>query len=358
MTNKPRLWMRHEVRPTERRAPIVPADARLLVEDGIAVTVEDSPQRRFPISDYAAAGCRITDPGSWVGAPSDEYIIGLKELPDAPAALIHRHVFFGHAYKGQGGASQLLHRFAAGGGTLLDLEYLTDVGGHRLVAFGYWAGYVGAALAVLHHSGRLDCPLQPLSKESLDRALDQTRGVESPLTLVIGAFGRCGSGARDALAAAGITPTGWGIDDTRQLDRAAVLQHDILINAVHTTEPESPFLTQMDLDDPTRRLTVVCDMSCDVTSACNVLPIYDSTTSWRVPVRRLSHDPRPLDIIAIDNLPSLLPREASVAFSADLRPHLQSLGSSAPPWQRCQRTFHTACDYAGLTWAGLPGGVG
>ncbi|MDQ2882582.1 MAG: saccharopine dehydrogenase [Actinomycetota bacterium] len=358
MTNKPRLWMRHEVRPSERRAPIVPADARLLVEDGVAVTVEDSPWRIFPISDYAPAGCRIVEPGSWVGAPGDEYIIGLKELPDAPAALIHRHVFFGHAYKGQGGARQLLHRFAAGGGTLLDLEYLADVRGHRLVAFGYWAGYVGAALAVLQHSGRLAAPLQPLSKESLDRALGQSRGGPSRRALVIGAFGRCGRGARDALAVAGIAPTGWDTGDTHELDKAALLEHDILINAVHTTKPVPPFLTQLDLDDPTRRLTVVCDVTCDVTSDCNVLLIYDATTSWREPVRRLRHGPRPLDIIAIDNLPSLLPREASIAFSADLLPHLKSLGSSAPPWQHCLGMFHAECDRAGLAGAGLPDSVG
>lgn len=324
MTNIPRLWIRHEVRRTERRAPIVPADARLLIEAGIAVTAEDSPQRLFPISDHAAAGCRITEPGSWVGAPGDEYIIGLKELPNAPAALIHR------------------------AGPCSTWSTSRNVGGHRLAAFGYWAGYAGAALAVLHHSGRLGYPLQPLSKESLDRAVDQAGNGASPRTLVIGAFGRCGSGARDAVAAAGITATGWGIEDTRQLDRAALLQHEILINAVHTTEPESPLLTQMDLDDPTRRLTVVCDVTCDVTSECNVLPIYDRTTSWRAPVRRLRHGPPPLDIIAIDNLPSLLPREASVAFSADLLPHLKSLGSSAPPWQRCLRMFHAACDCAGV----------
>jgi saccharopine dehydrogenase (NAD+, L-lysine-forming) len=353
MTDTPRLWIRQEMRPTERRAPVVPADARLLVEDGIAVTVEDSPQRLFPISDYAAAGCRIVEPGSWVDAPEDEYIIGLKELPDVPAALIHRHVFFGHAYKGQTGAGQLLHRFATGGGTLLDLEYLVDAEGHRLAAFGYWAGYVGAALAVLHRGGRLSAALQPLSKESLDAALDQSRGGAPPRTLVIGAHGRCGRGARDALAAAGIAPTCWGLDDTRQLDRATLLEHDILINAVHTTTPVPPFLRPMDLDDPARRLTVISDVTCDVTSSCNVLPIYDRTTSWQAPARRLRDGPRALDIIAIDNLPSLLPREASVAFSADLLPHLRSLGSSAPPWQRCVRTFHTVCERAGLHRSGL-----
>lgn len=343
--------MRHEVRPTERRAPIVPADARTLVENGIAITVEDSPQRIFPSSDYAEAGCRITKPGSWVGAPEDEFIVGLKELPDEPAGLVHRHVFFGHAYKGQSGARQLLHRFAAGGGTLLDLEYLVDARGHRLVAFGYWAGYVGAALAVLHYRGRLHSPLQPLSKDALDAALVQPATSAPPGTLIIGAFGRCGRGAQAALAVAGVPPTCWGLAKTHPPDRAALLGHDILINAVLITTPVPPFLTHADLEDPARRLTVVSDVSCDVTSDCNMLPVYSDTTSWAQPARRLRPTggvggsvtgSLPLDIIAIDNLPSLLPRESSVAFSAELVPHLRELGTSAPPWRRCAQTFHSS----------------
>jgi saccharopine dehydrogenase (NAD+, L-lysine-forming) len=340
------------VRLSERRAPIVPADARLLVEQGIAVTVEDSPQRIFPTSNYAAAGCRIAAPGSWLSAPSDDFIIGLKELPEGPAALVHRHVFFGHAYKGQGGSRQLLHRFADGGGTLLDLEYLVDSRGHRFAAFGYWAGYVGAALAVLQHDGRLSAPLQPSSKQSLDAELAQSRGETPPGVLVIGAFGRCGRGAQAALAVAGITPTCWGLEQTWQLDRADLLEHDILVNAVLITTPVPPFLTSADLEDPARRLTLVCDVTCDVTSPCNMLPVNDSITRWSEPARRLHDGPRPLDIIAIDNLPSLLPREASIAFSADLMPHLRSLGSSALPWQRCLRSFHTACHHAGLDSTG------
>ena len=33
-----------------------------------------------------------------------------------------------------------------------------DDGGRRLAAFGFWAGYLGAALAVLHHRGGLRGP--------------------------------------------------------------------------------------------------------------------------------------------------------------------------------------------------------
>lgn len=346
MTETLRLWIRHEVRATERRTPIVPADARLLIEGGIPVTVEDSPQRVFPISDYAAVGCRIAEPGSWVEALGDEFIIGLKELPDAPVALRHRHVFFGHAYKGQRGGRQLLRRFTAGGGTLFDLEYLVDGRGHRLAAFGYWAGYVGAALAALYHQGQLSSPLQPMTKDALDAALARSRRGVPPQALIIGAFGRCGRGAQAALATAGITPTCWGLEDTETLDRAALLGHDILVNAVLVTEPQSPLLTSADLEDPGRRLTAISDVTCDVTSACNMLPINDRTTSWTAPTRRLRERLRPLDIIAIDNLPALLPQEASIAFSADLLPHLASLGSSEP-WQRCQRTFHRELARAG-----------
>ncbi|MFI6252321.1 saccharopine dehydrogenase [Streptomyces sp. NPDC051016] len=336
MSDAPRLWMRHESRSSERRAPLTPEDAAVLVAHGVPVTVEESPQRVFPLGDYRAAGCATAPAGSWTGAPADAYVLGLKELPDAPARLTHRHIFFGHAYKGQSGAAELLGRFAAGGGSLLDLEYLTDEDGRRLAAFGYWAGYVGAALAVLHRRGRLAAPLVPLGRAELDAALRDSRTDDGLRALVTGALGRCGRGARDAFATAGIGPTCWDLAETRDLDRAALLDHDILVNAVLTSRPVPPFLTAGHLDTPGRRLSVVGDVTCDVTSDCNVLPFNDRITTWEQPVRRLPG----LDVIAIDNLPSLLPAEAGRSFSADLLPHLLDLGS--PPWERCLRTFHAA----------------
>ncbi|MFF1447967.1 saccharopine dehydrogenase [Streptomyces sp. NPDC058274] len=332
------LWLRHESRTTERRTPVVPSDARRLVERGMTLTVEDSPQRIFPIEAYEEAGCRVAAPGSWVSAPPDTVIAGLKELPDEPAELRHRHVFFGHAYKEQPGAAALLGRFLAGGGALLDLEYLVDDEGRRLAAFGYWAGYLGAALAVLHHEGRLRTPLRPASKEELDAELAAVTG--QPRTLVIGALGRSGRGARAALAVAGNEPTCWDLAETRELDRAALLEHEVMVNTVLTTRPIPPFLTDKDLDEPGRRLRTLCDVTCDVGSPMNVLPVYDTTTDWAHPVRRLREQPA-LDLIAIDNLPSLLPREASVDFSAALLPLLLDFETGGP-WDRCLARFHQA----------------
>jgi saccharopine dehydrogenase (NAD+, L-lysine forming) len=336
------IRMRHEVRANECRAPIVPADAARLVEHGITVTVERSARRVFPISDYAEAGCVIADEGSWVDAPGDEYVVGLKALPEGPFALRHRHVFFGHAYKGQPDGRRLLRRFAAGGGALLDLEYLVDDDGRRVAAFGYLAGYVGAALAVQHDRGQLTWPLRPMVKELFDDALPPPAGAPQPRALVIGALGRCGRGACDALRTAGIEPTLWDVAETRSLDAEALLDHDILINAVLVTRPVPPFLTRAMLRR-NKRLRVVADVACDVGSEMNVLPVYDSATSWEAPVRRLEEGGWPVDLIAIDNLPSMLPRESSITFSAELTPHLMSLGES-PVWRRSLRAFRAASE--------------
>ncbi|MEO6503799.1 MAG: saccharopine dehydrogenase [Jatrophihabitantaceae bacterium] len=333
------LWMRAESRSTERRAPLAPADVARLIAEGIEVVVERSAQRVFIDADYAAAGAQLAETGGWPDAPADAVVLGLKELPAEPFALRHRHVFFGHAYKDQPGARLLLNRFAAGGGALLDLEYLADDNGRRLAAFGYWAGYVGAALAVLRHAGALQTPLQPGTRQQLDAQLARAAAGSSGLrVLVLGALGRSGTGARDALEPTGLSITGWDLAETRTLDRPAMLEHDIVVNTVLTTEPGRPYLTAADLAGQQYRLRVLTDVTCDVGSPYNLFPLYPDTTSWKQPVFRVPATE--LAVIAIDNLPSLLPLEASITFSADLREQLSGLRTDTAPWQRCLSLFH------------------
>ncbi|MGB3858875.1 MAG: saccharopine dehydrogenase [Ornithinimicrobium sp.] len=336
------LWMRAEVRPTERRAPITPTDAGTLIASGATVTVERSLQRIFDVEDYAAVGCHIVETGSWVEAPSEASIVGIKELPTEPEALRHTHIYFAHAYKGQDGAEELLARFARGGGELLDVEYLT-VNQRRVVAFGYWAGYVGASLALLQARGALTGPLAPMGRAELDRSVRQSASGPGS-ALVIGARGRSGRGAVDALAGAGWDVTKWGLVDTADLDKDALLRHELLVNCVVTHRPQEPFVTPDDIGAKGRHLRVIGDVTCDVTSANNVLPINTSVTSWDAPARRLGMpgDGEPLDVIAIDNLPSLLPLEASVSFSADFTPLLVDLAGRTGPFAAAQEAFRAS----------------
>jgi len=345
------LWIRHEARETERRAPLVPADVRRLTDAGFHVTIEESPQRIFPIGEYGAAGARIAAKGSWVDAPDDVVVVGIKELPAEPDSLRHTHVYFAHAFKGQSEAEEVLSRFRRGGGRLYDVEYLTDENGKRVVAFGYWAGYVGAALGVLHLTGGLRTPLSPMAKQDLDDQLHEAgrQGAEKMLALVTGARGRSGRGAQRALATAGLPITRWDRRETRDLHKLALLGHDLLVNCVVTHVPTTPFVTDEDLDHE-RRLRVLADVTCDVTGPTNMLPVNTAITTWGEPARRLheghpGNGSGPLDVIAIDNLPSLLPREASEGFSEDLTVQLLQLRDPGHPegaWAAAHHAFDQA----------------
>ena len=120
------LWVRAEQRPNEERVGLTPDGAARLIAQGFRVTIEDSPARALPLQPYLDAGCVAAPDASWPAAPAEAIIFGLKELPDDGTPLRHRHILFGHAYKGQPDGPALLARFQAGGGTLYDLESLVD----------------------------------------------------------------------------------------------------------------------------------------------------------------------------------------------------------------------------------------
>lgn len=334
------VWIRHESRAYERRVPIVPEDARRLVDAGMRVTLETSPQRIIGPGEYRDAGVEITDPGSWVDAPDDAYILGLKELPEEPEALRHTHLYFAHAYRGQHGAQRLLGRFRRGGGRLLDLEYLTNGDGHRVVAFGRWAGYAGASLGLLQLAGRLETPVEGMERAALDGELLRldTAGVRA---LVVGAKGRSGKGAVRALKKVNVEVTAWDREETDPLDKEALLDHDLLVNCIGGRHTAPVLFTTEDLDAQ-RRLRVIADVTVDVTSEHNGLPVNTEVTTWEEPVRRFEGAGGPLDVIAIDNLPSLLPRESSTSFSGELTPLLLGLEERTEPWRHAEEAFDEA----------------
>ncbi len=358
MSNKPHLWLRAECRPTERRTPLMPDGVRHLMEQGFAVTVERSANRIIQDADYARTGCGMAETGSWVEAGDAVIVLGIKELPDTIETLRHRHIFFGHAYKDQSGWQEFLQRFQRGGGTLLDIEYMVDEAGRRVTAFGYWAGYMGAALALEHWWSRngagpvLENGVHPYEDAAaLDNHIKSLvqQGCEAPRVLVIGALGRSGRGAIDLISRHHAKATSWDIEETRVLDRDALLDHDIFINCALIQEKIPAFLTRDDLAGP-GNLTVISDVSCDPTSDINPLPFYSAPTDWEQPFIRVADGPpRTIDLIAIDNLPSLLPRESSQDFADTMLPHLSALDvdNQTGVWARSLDRFQEAVSRMG-----------
>jgi len=326
------LWVRAETRPNERRVGITPEGVRELVAAGLRVTIEESPHRILPIAPYLEAGAGRAAEGHWPAAPADAIIFGLKELPEGDAPLCHRHIMFGHAYKGQPAGLALLRRFAAGGGRLYDLEYLTGADGRRLAAFGYWAGFAGAAVSLRAWAAQkrggicesvTASPSRSLMTEALRADLDAT-GLPRPHAIVIGALGRVGTGASDLLTQMGVAVTKWDMAETAGGGPfPQILMHDLFINCI-LAGPETPVFLRPDAVDPGRLLSVIGDVACDPTSSFNPVQVYDRVTDWQAPVIRVAEHP-PLDVMAIDNLPSLLPLESSQDFAGQLLPVLRTL---------------------------------
>ena len=339
------LWVRSEPRPNEDRVGITPDGVKALISRGMTVTVEESASRIIPIDGYAEAGAKIVPEGSWPDAPRDALIFGLKELPDDGTPLVHKHIMFGHAYKGQPAGQKLLKRFAAGGGMLLDLEYLVDGDGRRVAAFGYWAGYAGAAVSLFawaaQEDGDICAPVSewhdvPAMEAALRSALE---GKPLPEALVIGALGRVGRGATDLCEKMGVGVTQWDIAETAHGGPfPEVTDHGLFLNCI-LARPGTPVFVHETAPEEPRRLRVIGDIACDPDSDFSPIKVYNHTTTWDAPVLRV-HDAPTLDVMAIDNLPSLLPLESSEDFSDQLLPWLKQLGDlERGVWGRARATY-------------------
>ncbi|MBZ4690050.1 MAG: saccharopine dehydrogenase [Cereibacter sp.] len=338
------LWVRAEQRPNEERVALTPEGAAELLRAGIRVTVEESSVRAIPIDGYVAAGCEIAPENSWPEAPAEAIIFGIKELPEDGTPLPHRHILFGHAYKGQPAGRILLQRFKAGGGTLYDLESLVDETGRRVAAFGYWAGYAGAAVALqcwaAQSRGAICGPVSTYpGKEALLAELRAALSVPLPRALVIGALGRVGTGASDLCEAVGVEVTRWDMAETASGGPfPEVLAHEIFLNCI-LARPGCPVFVPASAKTDPRALRVIGDIACDPTSDFSPIKVYDRVTGWQEPALRV-HDAPPLDVTAIDNLPSLLPVESSEDYAGQLLPSLLALDAlDQGVWGRAKAAF-------------------
>ncbi|KAJ3251523.1 Saccharopine dehydrogenase [Boothiomyces macroporosus] len=343
------LWLRAETKKNEERSALTPSVAKTLMENGDSLLTQDL---------KSLIGCTIAESGSWRSAPLDAYIIGLKELPendDSP--LPHTHIMFAHCYKNQEGWKDVLSRFVRGKGLLLDLEFLM-LNGRRVAAYGYYAGFAGSAVAldvwahqILNPGERYpkinSYPNEPAliehTKELLHKASAQIG--RTPKVMVMGAKGRCGTGAGDFARRVGINKKDiieWDMEETKKGGPFyEILESDIFVNCIYLSSKIPPFLTKEMLDQP-KKLTVISDVSCDATNPNNPIPVYFGATTFDDPLINIKTKTQDVDVIAIDHLPSLLPREASDMFAKDLLNTLLQLPKrqESVVWSDAEKLFN------------------
>jgi saccharopine dehydrogenase (NAD+, L-lysine-forming) len=86
------LHLRAETKPLEHRSALTPSTTKALIEAGYTVNVERDAQRIFDDEEFEAVGAKLVPTGSWVDAPKEHIIVGLKELEEKDCeSLMMRH---------------------------------------------------------------------------------------------------------------------------------------------------------------------------------------------------------------------------------------------------------------------------
>ena len=343
--------------PPDRRVPFSPkqlAELKSVYPDHDLV-VQSSHFRCFADKEYEDADLEVRRDMS-----DCDVLFGVKEVEIDQLIPGKTYFFFSHTAKEQPYNRELLQEIAARKITLVDYEYLTDHLDLRLVAFGRWAGVVGAYNGLRAYGERYRQFLIKPANECRDleeMKAELARVTLQPIKILVTGGGRVAGGAMETLRNLNLKEVlpetflsasfdeavicridPW--DYVRRLDGEAVhLEHffrhpemyesifkpytkvtDLFI-ACHYWDPKSPvFMTPTDLREPDLHIRVIADVSCDIkepipstiraSTIADPFYGYDPMTESETP----PFDLRSITVMAVDNLPGELPRDASVDF--------------------------------------------
>ena len=311
ISNNITIFLRRELSQYEKRTPLTPNDVKILLKYGIPSYVQSSKYRIFNDVEYQNAGAIIVEDSWYEEKYKDCIIIGLKELDNLEMLNNHIHVYFSHSYKNQIGSKYILERFKASNSILYDFEYFLNSFNKRVIGFGIYAGYVGAVLGLKHFNNQ---SLLNLSEwNSYDSMINDVKINDyiRPLIGIIGHKGNCGTGVIEILQYFNLNDE--IIDKNKENKGQYMKKFDILYNCICLNNSS----TELWFDKSTifTKKILIVDISCDYTKPNNPINIYNNPTTFENPVYKYNNY---VDIIAINNLPSLLPKDSSIYFSKKL----------------------------------------
>ena len=351
--------------PPDRRVVFSPDELARLKQlyQGLTVKVESSDIRVFSDEDYRDLGIEVANDIS-----DCSIFFGVKEVPIDYLIADKSYFFFSHTIKKQPHNRQLLRALLEKNIDFYDHETLVDTHNHRLIGFGKYAGIVGAYNAIRAFGIKFELFKLPKAatlsgKEALLAHLK--RLVLPPLKFVVTGTGKVGSGVKEVLDAIKISevsvenyltknytqPVYTQIDvleynkrkDGNVLDFNDFFDHpqeyvsdferftkvsDVYITA-HFHANEAPkILTREMLQANDCKIKVVADISCDVDGSISCTlrsstidePFYGYLPSENKEVD-IFH-PAAIVVMAVDNLPSELPKDASEGFGEMLMEHV------------------------------------
>ncbi len=345
----------------DRRVPLTPTQCAEILSDfdGVSIKCQESDIRCFPDEEYRKAGVEV------VSDISDcEIILGVKEVPIPNLMAGKTHFFFSHTIKKQDYNRELLREIMSKQIRLIDWECLTNKEGQRLIAFGRYAGIVGAYNAVWTYGKRYNLFDLRRANEcfDLDDLKTEYAKVKLPaIKIALTGGGRVSKGAMEVLHGMGIrkvSPAEFVNEyfegpvftqlNTRDynkkangetFDREEFYQNpanyvsnfaayaekaDILIAGAFW-DPKAPVLFgREDVLATAFKISVIADITCDIEGSIPSTkqpstiddPIYDYNPS-NDRVETAFGDEGNITVMAVDNLPCELPRNASEDFGRE-----------------------------------------
>ncbi len=352
--------------PPDSRAPLTPEQcARIRADYRLDLVVQPAPGRCYDDEEYAAAGISLRE-----NLADRDVLLGVKEVPIPELIPGKTYCFFSHTIKKQPYNRNLLRAVLANDIRLIDYEVLTDERGRRLIAFGRFAGMVGAHNAIWTYGRRTGAYALPRMKDFRDYAAARRayqRLQLPPLKIIVTGTGRVGSGAAEVLRDMGIRQVPPQHLLEREYDEAvfAVLRvahyvarddgadfeirdyyrdpcgfhsvfapfyraADIMINGIYWDRRAPAFFSLEEMRRPDWNIAVIADVTCDIAPVSSI-PATLRPTTIADPVfgfdpvaeqETLPYQDHVIDMMTIDNLPNELPRDASQAFGEQFIEHI------------------------------------
>lgn len=348
--------------PPDKRVPFTPLQVVEIEQrfPHVRVICQQSRVRCYPDSEYVAAGIEVAPDVSHC-----DILMGIKEV-QVPALVPHKtYLFFSHTLKKQAYNRKLLREVLRNGIRLIDYEALKDNQGNRLVAFGRYAGIVGAYNGLWMYGRRYGAYSLRRAFECFDindLKLELRQVKLPPVKIILTGAGRVAKGAMETLDTAGIRKVSPRDFLTRQFQEPIYVQ--LSSQDYHTHKEGGPFNREEFHLHPQRyqstfpaftavgdvllagafwnpkapalfksehmlsanfKIKIIADITCDIpgsipsTKRASSIPDplydYDPVSDSEKPA--LSDD-RWITVMAVDNLPCELPRSASEEFGRDL----------------------------------------
>ena len=306
-----KIFIRNENNPHEYRTPIVPHDISKLIRIGFEVFVESSNTRLFSDDEYILNGAIITHKRWYDSTFNDALIIGLKEISELEKLHNHKHVYFSHSYKKQEGYKKILSAFSKSSSIIYDFEYFIDNNNKRLLSFGFYAGITGGILGMLQYLEKSTFEINISNLQYWNTHQEMIRFINPNLLkdikiAIVGGKGNCGTGVKNILDELKIKYDIF----YKHSNKLLLKKYDIVYNCI--TLPDNFNEVWFSKYTEFKKPIIIVDVSCDYLKANNPIQLYNKNTTWTEPVYSYN---KFVDIIAINNLPSLLPKDSSTFFS-------------------------------------------